>query len=495
MRTPPPEPPSSGLNVNEILFILFKHKWKIIISSVAGLAAAAAVFFLYPPSYESQAKILVRYVVDTSSVDTLDARGMGAAALNDSIINTEVEILTSRDLANDVAKAAEAAGLLPAGSRKPSEFDAVRSIITGLSVLPTKGSKVIYVSYKNRDPAVATSVLTKLIDKYLEMHLEVHRSTGGSKYLELQMEPIKRRLERTEKELKEKKDAANVVSLTESMNSLGTRMAKGQEDLAAALAEQAGQRARLQDMQRSLTGTGGNASETTPSPVNSEDVQRYRELVVHLNDLRKGLMDLLSRYNPEARVVKVSEAQIEDLDKQRRELEKKYPSLAATAPAPVAGSPQAPQPDLITERAHLAAIDARIEVLKAQSNDTHQAFVLFSDASAQIAQLERSKQMDEETLKNFELSLQRARIDDARKWLQRALKIGDRERIKRMALKDADLPVRERAAPQVQEALPDAYPCPTPQPLNAAEFHDVGAAIPIHIQRCSRGSGIGTRRL
>jgi predicted Zn-dependent protease len=34
---------------------------------------------------------------------------------------------------------------------------------------------------------------------------------------------------------------------------------------------------------------------------------------------------------------------------------------------------------------------------------------------------------------------QMARTDDARKWLQRALKIGDRERIKQMALKDADL--------------------------------------------------------
>jgi len=34
---------------------------------------------------------------------------------------------------------------------------------------------------------------------------------------------------------------------------------------------------------------------------------------------------------------------------------------------------------------------------------------------------------------------QMARTDDARKWLQRALKIGERKRIKQMALKDADL--------------------------------------------------------
>ena len=64
----------SGLNLQDILYVLFRHKWKIITCATIGICAAAAVFFLYPTVYESQAKLLVRYVVDTSAIDQVDSR-------------------------------------------------------------------------------------------------------------------------------------------------------------------------------------------------------------------------------------------------------------------------------------------------------------------------------------------------------------------------------------------------------------------------------------
>jgi uncharacterized protein involved in exopolysaccharide biosynthesis len=36
----------SGLNFNDVLFILFRHKWKIFLCAAAGVVAAAAVYFL-----------------------------------------------------------------------------------------------------------------------------------------------------------------------------------------------------------------------------------------------------------------------------------------------------------------------------------------------------------------------------------------------------------------------------------------------------------------
>ena len=68
-----PERPPSGMNLDDILFILFRHKWKIGFFAIAGIAAAAAVFFFFPPVYESRAKLLVRYVVERSAVDAIDA--------------------------------------------------------------------------------------------------------------------------------------------------------------------------------------------------------------------------------------------------------------------------------------------------------------------------------------------------------------------------------------------------------------------------------------
>src|ERR1700751_5897537 len=66
------QPVQSGFNLSDILFVLFRHKWKIIFCGFVGLIAASTVYFLVPSPYESQAKLLVRYVMERSAVDGLD---------------------------------------------------------------------------------------------------------------------------------------------------------------------------------------------------------------------------------------------------------------------------------------------------------------------------------------------------------------------------------------------------------------------------------------
>ncbi len=85
-----------ALNLHEILFILFRHKWKILLCAAAGMLAAAAVYFLLPPAYESEAKLFVRYVVDKSAIDGLDSQIKTPNPQTDTLINSEVEILTQR---------------------------------------------------------------------------------------------------------------------------------------------------------------------------------------------------------------------------------------------------------------------------------------------------------------------------------------------------------------------------------------------------------------
>ena len=68
-----PTVPAPSLNAQDILYILFKHKGKILLSAVIGVCAAAAVYLLRVPIYESQAKLLVRYVVDTSAIDQVES--------------------------------------------------------------------------------------------------------------------------------------------------------------------------------------------------------------------------------------------------------------------------------------------------------------------------------------------------------------------------------------------------------------------------------------
>src|ERR1700749_3358188 len=93
----------TGFSLHDILFMLFRHKWKIIDFASAGLLVAGGIYFFVPPVYESQAKLLVRYVVEQSPVFTLDTQIKTPAPGNDALINSEVQILTSSDLVRQVA--------------------------------------------------------------------------------------------------------------------------------------------------------------------------------------------------------------------------------------------------------------------------------------------------------------------------------------------------------------------------------------------------------
>ena len=95
------EAPSSGMNLADVYYIIFRHKWKIVAGSILGLIAAGAISVVKPALYGSEAKLIVRYVVESrmptgvagnnSDIKRPDSRG-------DNIMNSEMEILQSRQV-------------------------------------------------------------------------------------------------------------------------------------------------------------------------------------------------------------------------------------------------------------------------------------------------------------------------------------------------------------------------------------------------------------
>ena len=251
----------SGIHLSDILFALFKRKWTIILCAVVGIIAAAAFYFFYPPVYESQAKLLVRYVLERSAVDPIEAEKAAATSSNytDKVIGAEIEILTSWDLAVQVAEAIGPKRLVPPAtdlltkvahkiglkqlSAAATEGEAAGGISSGLKVISNKGSNIILVSYKNHDPQMATLVLQELLSRYFIKHLEVHRSAGAFDFVTQQTDQVRARLNQTEDALKSLRDKTGIVSLKEGSEALTAEAAKTQEPLNAAEAELAEQKA------------------------------------------------------------------------------------------------------------------------------------------------------------------------------------------------------------------------------------------------------------
>jgi uncharacterized protein involved in exopolysaccharide biosynthesis/Mrp family chromosome partitioning ATPase len=229
----------TGIHLSDILFALFKRKWTVILCALLGIIAAVALYFRYTHMYESQAKLLVRYVVERSAVDPIDGTRPAAQTGReaDRVLGAEIEILASWDLAMQVAQAIGPKRLLPRSGDAATDSAAAGIISSGLTVVSSKGSNIIFVSYKNRDPQLATLVLQELLSRYFVKHLEVHRSAGAFDFVTQQTDQIRARLNQTEDALKSLRDKTGITWLKEGSEELATEAKTAQEQLNAAEAE------------------------------------------------------------------------------------------------------------------------------------------------------------------------------------------------------------------------------------------------------------------
>lgn len=409
----PPE--SASLNLGDVLFTLARHKWKILLFTLLGFGGAVAVYFLSGKVYQSDAKLLVRYVLERNAIDPVESQSNpGAARTGDNVINAEIDIITSWDLAVQVA---EAVGIerLVTSKDKPATVEAAAAVVAnGVEVVVPKGSKVIQISYKNQDPALAQKVLEELTRRYFDKHLEIHRSTGTFDFASQQTDQVRTRLRQIETRLKAEKEKAGVTNLTEGIAALNAQMAKTKEELLAAEANRAERAGRLQALEKGMSATAATNAPAAPAPapVTSDVVQRYRALAEQLAALRREEAQLSLKFTPVNSVVIVSREQIKTAETQLQQMEKDYPALTTMQQSPSAPG-VVPMFDPVAERAALVGFDARVTALKAQLVQLDEQMVRIRNSSADIEELERQKALEDQNYRYFESKREQARIDQA----------------------------------------------------------------------------------
>jgi len=414
------EPEHSNFNLRNILFAIFKWKRTILAFTLAGILAAAGVYFFYPAVYESDARLLVRYVLERSGFDPIDGLSgqsgrSGTGLTNDGVIAAEVSILTSWDLSVQVAETLGPNRVLP-DAKAPTVVQAAGAINSGLDTTTAKGSNIIGVSYQNRRPEVTTAVLSELVNRYFTKHLEVHRSAGAFDFVSQQSDQIRARLNQTEDALKALKAKGGVISLQDSIASLSAQSSHLEDQLRTAENDLAEQQAKVRQIE--LGGGPVNLNETektndnppAPSPpqvASSKDTTEYQALVTNLAHLRQTQLEMTAKYTPENVLVKMNQAHINDLENQKHTFEKKYPELAT------AGAKESGQMNLAVERARLAGMKSKLDDLRRQRTELKERMKQFADIGPQIDSLERTKALEEENYKYYSGNLQRARLDEA----------------------------------------------------------------------------------
>ena len=408
------------MTLGDIYYVIFRHKWKISIISALGLLAAGVLPFVTPRLYQSEAKIFIRYVLENKSPGGMAGGATSITSPNEGgggIINSEIEILTSLDLAQQVAESIGPEKVLAKAGGGKDRNGAAGLIQANLVVLPAKSS-VITIRFQHPDPAMVQPVLNELVEAYFKRHAEVHRAVGVfDDFLTQETDQLRSRLVQTENALRAAKTNAGVISLEDAKKSYSEQLSKIRLEIFAAEAEMAERQASVGEMEKlfstqPLTTTNAVA-QSNFTVVPPAKIKEYRRLAGLLDMLTRREMDLSVWATASNNLVKSVQEQISGIEKLKVQLEIEHPGLLGVATSEAGPRARDPQMDLAMERSRLAAIAYKIRVLTNQLAQVRREAGAVEVVEGSITELQRKKELEEASYKNFSISLEQARIDAA----------------------------------------------------------------------------------
>ena len=407
------EAPAGGLNLSDIYYIFFRHKWMIMLSLLAGVVGAAGFYALKPPLYQSEAKIFIRYILEAKA--TSPAAGDSQIKSPDSggqnIINSEIEILTSLDLAGQVAGAIGPEKLLAKLGGGNDRASAAGVIQNGLRVEVPRASSILRIEFRHPDPAVVQPVLSQLVDTYLKKHVEIHQGIGVlDDFFTRQAEQLRSRLSQTEQELKKLKTDAQVISLEDDKQNYIKQIAKIEEDLRVVETELAEHRAALGAFTKALP--DGPSDQAVDAAVPADKAEHYRTVCAELEALTKRQRDLALRFTDEHPLVKRLRDQTAETRTLKRQLEEADPRLVSlTLPSSTTATAELGP---VAEALRVSALESKIKVLNAQLEKVRGAATRLVEVEPAITQLQRQKELEEANYRFYSSSLEQARLDESR---------------------------------------------------------------------------------
>jgi uncharacterized protein involved in exopolysaccharide biosynthesis/Mrp family chromosome partitioning ATPase len=410
------ETPAAGLTPADVYFVVFRHKWKIIILTALGLAAAGVYYFTEQPLYQSDAELFIRYVSDNRAVNPSDNNNNSQVTsmidMGQTVMNSEMDILSSFDMAAEVATNIGPERILAklGGGSDPTHAAGV--VHSNLRVECKASSSVLDITFHHPDPDLVQPVLAEIIADYKDKHIQVHRAIGMSDdALSDETTKLSLEIEQTEDQLRMAKTNAGIISLEDAEKSDQDLSAKIRTELMEARASLAEHQTSLQEM----AGTAGDKDSNSVLNVPAEQVDRYKSVCARLNYLERLKNDYIQQgYTDQNKLVKEIHGQAVAAANTKIELEKQFPALMdldTTATTEGAATPTASPEAADSEQ--IVALPLRIKELQAQFDEIQSEAVKLDEAEAKISNLERLKKEQEANYTYFVTMLDQARIDEA----------------------------------------------------------------------------------
>jgi len=408
----PGQPKAPAFGLREILTIGFKYKVKIIIIFLLAVLASPIIYYLIPRVYQAQAQIMVKFGWEYMYGPELAVQGKSSVSpyARNEVVNSEIQILNSRDLKERVMTTVGVAKMYPDIARASKKQGSVPSPLElaliqfekDFSVNPISGSSVVELSLKGENPQVLAEALNQLIFFYGVKRLEIFKDPKSILFLEKKVAEYRQDLQGTEDDLESFKQQTKVYSLDEQRSLLLNQ----QMNIDSSLMSAQNQTKELQRKLASLENQIKTIAKEIPSTKSQDGTPTGPQ--AQLLNLQLKEQELLGKYKEDNRLVAEVRKQIELLKEHIRKTAASD-SGAATQANEVY---QEAQKEIIKTKAELSALEMSTGLLKVQLDDVNKEIQALDLREKKMRELRRDLATDETNYQNALSKLEEARVYD-----------------------------------------------------------------------------------
>lgn len=436
-------------SAREVLYVLFRHKWKIFFFFLLVSGAVIVATYAWPKAYRSEGVLLLRIGRENMPGDpSIQGAMLNVTQDRTSEVKSVLAILSSHELARATVDAIGEGWILDRpGLRKetlPIEIPEDPPIIAGLKRavrVPTDAAKqalillrlrealtpyeeaiktvqgnlnvdmerqtnIVNVHYEAKSPSLAMVTLTVLIDLYLDKHIQIFATQAPPEFFAMQTERLEQELLAAEGAYESFRSQNNIRDITVEREVLLAQISALEGELSDASAEAVGLQAMVNALEGELANRPRTHELSRTTGLSHTATDRLKE---RLTELKLQETDLAARYTEDYRPLRELREQIAVIDGQLA----REPEFRTEVTTGLDANYEGLKNRLENERAQLKGYLARQEALRGEVERHRQTLDALVAREVELLRLRRNMQLAEQEYRRYRENLEEARLSVA----------------------------------------------------------------------------------
>jgi uncharacterized protein involved in exopolysaccharide biosynthesis len=396
-------------NLRDILTILFKHKGKILAVFFGTVVTVTAGSFFMTPIYESQATIMVKMGREHMYRPEVGSSGPAISYDQNRIMESEIQILASRDLTEGVLLTFGVERLYPDLVERPPKnmtpLDAaIEEMQKNLSFSTVKDSNVIKVKFQHPEAESTAQTVNRLAELLMEKHLKIFSNPQAS-FLQEQASAYRQRMGESQSRLQEFKRRHGLSSLQDEKQLL----LEQRRDLDSSLKKVQNQKQGLMSKTESLKRQIADVPRQIPLASVSERQGVIDGLKANVLELRLKEQNLLTKFKDTSRLVTDIRNEIKTVEGFLQEQEARLTDKVTTGKNPVF---QELEIEILRTQSELSSLTTQIGETKEQIHQLDLRLARLDQLEKELGALQLKVESDQSNYRMYLAKVEEAQVSE-----------------------------------------------------------------------------------